>query len=184
MWLLLWDEYCAPDACGYQFNRVVSRMFQITSDPRPAGNTKKMSDSEIPQGDGQPVKVYLDLLRIRMDTEDYRLLLRVVEPVLKALDEERLSSLDFALDSSGDELPPQVRDEAALVIATAVTGRLDNEVVEIDVDETGPVRIVTDATTASDPVRLGEIADYIRERHQQTEELRGIAEVSGLPTDF
>ena len=55
---------------------------------------------------------------------------------------------------------------------------------EIFVDETGPVRIVTDATTASDPERLGEIADYIRERHRETEELRGIAEVSGLSTDF
>ncbi|MET9834421.1 hypothetical protein ABZ078_35185 [Streptomyces sp. NPDC006385] len=144
-----------------------------------------MSDSEIPHGDGRPVDAYLDLLRIRMETEDYRLLLRMVEPVLKAIDEERLSSLDLALaPGADDELPPQVRDEAALVIATAVTGRLDNEVIEIDVDETGPVRIVTDAATASDPVRLAEIADYIRERHKETEELRGIAEVSGLPTDF
>ncbi|MEU1853519.1 hypothetical protein ABZ499_30715 [Streptomyces sp. NPDC019990] len=144
-----------------------------------------MSDSEIPQDDGRPVDVYLDLLRIRMDTEDYRLLMRVVEPVLEAIDEERLSSLDFALDSgAGDELPQEIRDEVALVIATAVTGRLDNEVIELDVDDTGPVRIVTDATTASDPVRLGEIADYIKERNRQTEELRGIAEVSGLPTDF
>ncbi|MFE7273435.1 hypothetical protein [Streptomyces sp. NPDC057623] len=144
-----------------------------------------MSDSEIPHGDDRAVDVYLDLLRIRMDTEDYRLLLRAVEPVLKAIDEERLSSSDLALDPGAvDELPQEVRDEAALVIATAVTGRLDNEVVELDVDETGPVRIVTDATTASDPERLGEIADYIRERHKETEELRGIAEASGLPTDF
>ncbi|MFH9011877.1 hypothetical protein ACH4C6_10900 [Streptomyces sp. NPDC017943] len=144
-----------------------------------------MSDSEIPHGDGRPVDVYLDLLRIRMDTEDYSLLMRAVEPVLQAIDEERLSSLDFALDSgTDDELPQEVRDEVALVIATAVTGRLDNEVIELEVDDTGPVRIVTDASTASDPVRLGEIADYIKERHRQTEELRGIAEVSGLPTDF
>ena len=143
-----------------------------------------MSEFEIPQGDGRPVDVYLDLLRVRMDTEDYRLLRRLVEPVLQAIHEERLSSLDLALDSGADDLPQEVREEAALVIATAVTGRMDNEVVEIDVDETGPVRIVTDATTASDPERLGEIADYIRERHRETEELRGIAEVSGLSTDF
>ena len=143
-----------------------------------------MSEFEIPQGDGRPVDVYLDLLRVRMDTEDYRLLRRLVEPVLQAIQEERLSSLDLALDSGADDLPQEGREEAALVIATAVTGRMDNEVVEIDVDETGPVRIVTDATTASDPERLGEIADYIRERHRETEELRGIAEVSGLSTDF
>jgi hypothetical protein len=149
------------------------------------GNTKRMNDSEIPHGDDRAVDVYLDLLRIRMDTEDYRLLLRAVEPVLKAIEEERLSSSELALDPGAvDELPQEVRDEAALVIATAVTGRLDNEVVELDVDENGPVRIVTDATTASDPARLGEIADYIREQHKQTEELRGIAEASGLPTDF
>ncbi|MFJ7072122.1 hypothetical protein [Streptomyces sp. NPDC098781] len=144
-----------------------------------------MSESEIPHGDGRPVDLYLEFLRIRMDTKDYRLLLDVVEPILRAIEEERLSSLDLPVESgAGEELPQEVRDEAALVIATAATGRLDNEVIEIDVDETGPVRIVTDAATASDPHRLDEIADYIRERHRQTEELRGIAEASGMPTDF
>lgn len=141
-----------------------------------------MSESEIPP-DGRPVDVYLDLLRIRMDTDDYRLLLRVVEPVLQAIEEHRLQGLDVALDGD-DELPQEIRDEAALVIATAVTGRLDNEVVELEVDDTGPVRVVTDAATAADPSRLGEIAGLIRERHRQNEELRGIAEVSGLPADF
>jgi hypothetical protein len=144
-----------------------------------------MSESEIPPEDGRPVEMYLDLLRIRMDTEDYQLLLRVVEPVLRAIDRQELSTLDFALDGDdAQDLPQEVRDEAALVIATAVTGRLDNEVVEITVDDTGPVRVVTDADTASDPERLGEIAEHIRERHRQNEELRGIAEASGLPTDF
>ncbi|MER7736729.1 hypothetical protein ABTX34_00095 [Streptomyces sp. NPDC096538] len=142
-----------------------------------------MSESEFTPDD-RPVDVYLDLLRVRMDTEDYQLLLRVVEPVLEAIDEHRLSGVDLALDGGDEELPQEVRDEAALVIATAVTGRLDNEVVELDVDDTGPVRVVTDAATAADPSRLGEIADFIRDRHRQNEELRGIAEASGLPTDF
>ncbi|MFF9202796.1 hypothetical protein ACF1AE_13400 [Streptomyces sp. NPDC014986] len=142
-----------------------------------------MSDSEFPPED-RPVDVYLDLLRVRMDREDYRLLLRVVEPVLKAIDEHRLAGLDLALDDGDEELPQEVRDEAALVIATAVTGRLDNEVVELEVDDSGPVRVVTDAATAADPSRLDEIADFIRDRHRQNEELRGIAEASGLPTDF
>ncbi|CAM5587873.1 MULTISPECIES: hypothetical protein [Streptomyces] len=142
-----------------------------------------MSESEFGPED-RPVDVYLDLLRVRMDTEDYRLLLRLVEPVLEAIDEHRLSGLDLALDGGDEELPQEVRDEAALVIATAVTGRLDNEVVELDVDDTGPVRVVTDAETAADPSRLGEIAGIIRDRQRQNEELRGIAEASGLPTDF
>ncbi|MDT6982251.1 hypothetical protein ACFSUJ_02715 [Streptomyces lusitanus] len=142
-----------------------------------------MSESEFSPED-RPVDVYLDLLRVRMDTEDYRLLLRLVEPVLEAIDEHRLSGLDLALDGGDEELPQEVRDEAALVIATAVTGRLDNEVVELDVDDTGPVRVVTDAETAADPSRLGEIAGIIRDRQRQNEELRGIAEASGLPTDF
>lgn len=143
-----------------------------------------MNDSELPP-DGRPVDVYLDLLRLRMDTDDYRLLLAVVEPALRAIEEQRLPALDFALDGENAEgLPQEVRDEAALVIATAVTGRLDNQLVELQVDESGPVRVVTDAETAADPVRLGEIADYIRERHRTNEELRGIAEASGLPTDL
>ncbi|PAZ10950.1 hypothetical protein CLM62_38145 [Streptomyces sp. SA15] len=143
-----------------------------------------MNEPQLPP-DGRPVDVYLGLLRIRMDTEDYELLLSVVEPVLRAIEEERLPAFDFALDESHAEgLPQEIRDEAALVIATAVTGRLDNEVIELHIDETGPVRVVTDAVTASDPVRLGEIADYIRERQRMNDELRGIAEVSGLPTDL
>ncbi|CQR65967.1 hypothetical protein ACFY4K_29530 [Streptomyces leeuwenhoekii] len=143
-----------------------------------------MNEHEIPP-DGRPVDVYLDLLRIRMDTEDYRLLLSVVEPVLRAIDEQQLPTIDFSLDGTeADELPQEIREEAALVIATAVTGRLDNEVVEITTEETGPIRVVTDAATASDPARLDEIADFLRDRHRQNEELRGIAEASGLPTDF
>ncbi|MCX4878480.1 MULTISPECIES: hypothetical protein [unclassified Streptomyces] len=143
-----------------------------------------MDESEFPP-EHRPVDVYLGLLRTRMDTEDYHRLLGVVEPILEAIEEERLPGLDFALDGDhGDGLSQEVRDEAALVIAAAVTGRLDNEVVELDLEGTGPVRVITDADTASDPARLGEIADYIRDRHRQNEELRGIAEVSGLPTDF
>ncbi|MEV5885879.1 hypothetical protein AB0L74_24715 [Streptomyces sp. NPDC052020] len=143
-----------------------------------------MNEHEIPP-DGRPVDVYLDLLRIRLDTEDYRLLLSVVEPVLRAIDQQQLPTIDFSLDGAdADQLPQEIREEAALVIATAVTGRLDNEVVEITTEETGPVRVVTDAATASDPARLGEIADFLRDRHRQNEELRGIAEASGLPTDF
>ncbi|MFH9553474.1 hypothetical protein [Streptomyces sp. NPDC017435] len=135
--------------------------------------------------DGRPVDMYLDLLRVRMDSEDYRLLLKVVAPALRALDEQPPESLDFALDPEDTQhLPQQIRDEAALVIATAVTGRLDNQLVEIQVDGTGPVRVVTDAATASDPGRLAEIAGCIRQRQQDTEELRGIAAASGMPTDF
>ncbi|MEZ7002992.1 hypothetical protein VM636_28435 [Streptomyces sp. SCSIO 75703] len=144
-----------------------------------------MNEHEIPPPDGRPVDVYLDLLRIRMETADYQLLLSVVEPVLQAIDEHQMPTIDFSLDGDGAEtLPQEIRDEAALVIATAVTGRLDNEVVEISTDETGPVRVVTDAATAADPERLGEIADYLKDRHRQNEELRGIAEASGLSTDF
>ncbi|RPF30678.1 hypothetical protein [Streptomyces sp. TLI_185] len=143
-----------------------------------------MSESEFPP-EHRPVDLYLGLLRTRMDTEDFRQLLDVVEPVLRAIEEQRMPSVDFALGGDrGEGLSQEVRDEAALVIAAAVTGRLDNEVVEIDLEGTGPIRVITDADTAADPVRLGEIADYIRERHRQDEELRGIAEVSGLPTDF
>ncbi|MDL5199404.1 hypothetical protein [Streptomyces sp. ALI-76-A] len=143
-----------------------------------------MNEPELPP-DGRPVDVYLGLLRIRMESEDYEQLLTVVEPVLQAIDEQRLPALDFALDEShAGGLSQEVRDEAALVIATAVTGRLDNEVIELEIEETGPVRVVTDSATASDPVRLGEIADYIRERQRMNDELRGIAEVSNLPTDI
>ncbi|MEU6812810.1 hypothetical protein ABZ920_28295 [Streptomyces sp. NPDC046831] len=143
-----------------------------------------MNDDELPP-DERAVEVYLDLLRVRLPEEDYELLLDLVDPVLRAIDERGLSTVDFPLnDARAQGLPQEIRDEAALVIATAVTGRMDNELVVLDIEETGPVRVVTDAETAADPGRLTEIADFIRERHRETETLRGIAEVSDLPTDF
>ncbi|GGZ96849.1 hypothetical protein ACFOOM_17205 [Streptomyces echinoruber] len=135
--------------------------------------------------DARAVDLYLDLLRIRMSEEDYRRLLTVVGPILRAIEQQGLGTVDYALDGEqAQELPQEIRDEAALVIATAVTGRMDNELVELDIEETGPVRVVTDAATAADPDRLEEVAAYIRERHRQNEELRGIAEASDLPTDL
>ncbi|MFC4500892.1 MULTISPECIES: hypothetical protein [Streptomyces] len=143
-----------------------------------------MNESEFPP-DGRPVDVYLDLLRVRMDSEDYRLLLEVVAPALRALDEQPPQPVDLALDpDSTEDVPQEIRDEAALVIATALTGRLDNQLVEIQVEGTEPVRVVTDAATARDPARLAEIAGYVQQRQSDTEELRGIAAASDLPTDF
>ncbi|MGV9629927.1 hypothetical protein [Streptomyces sp. NPDC003487] len=143
-----------------------------------------MDDSDLPP-DERPVDVYLDLLRFRMDTDDFQLLLSVVEPVLRAIEEQRFGGIELVVDCERAEgLPQTIRDEAALVIATAVTGRLDNQVVEIDVEGTGPVRVVTDADTASDPNSLDRIAGYLQERRHTDQELRGIAEASGLPTDF
>jgi hypothetical protein len=149
-----------------------------------SGNTGAMSDSQLPS-DGEPVDLYLDLLRMRMSPEDFDLLLRLVQPALRAIGEERLGMADLGLDEEpADVVPQEVRDEAALVIAAAVTGRLDNVLIEIELEETGPVRVVTDATSAADPERRREIAESLLQRHREDEELRGIAEVSDLPTDF
>ena len=130
------------------------------------------------------MELYLDLLRVRMAPADYALLLRMVEPVLEAMQEQRAGPIELSLEGKeGESVSQEVRDEASLVVAVAVTGRLDNQIVEIETEEVGPVRVVTDSGTAADPVRCREIADFIGERHRQDEELRGIAEVSGLPTD-
>ncbi|MEU0786751.1 hypothetical protein ABZ341_34935 [Streptomyces sp. NPDC006173] len=134
--------------------------------------------------DDRPLDLYLEMLRLRMAPADYALLLRMVEPVLEAIREERAGAIELNLDGEdADDVPQEVRDEASLVVAVAVTGRLDNRIVELETEEIGVVRVVTDSGTADDPERCKEIADYIGERHRQDEELRGIAEVSGLPTD-
>ncbi|MET8573203.1 hypothetical protein [Streptomyces sp. NPDC005012] len=143
-----------------------------------------MSEPHLP--DGEPVELYLDLLRLRLSPEEYDLLLRLVRPALRALGED----LDLAdMEPDGDcvdagPVPQEIRDEAALVIAAAVTGRLDNVLIELDYEDTGPIRVVTDAASAADPDRRREIADSLLRRRREDEELRGIAEVSDLPTDF
>ncbi|MDQ1034199.1 hypothetical protein QFZ75_000615 [Streptomyces sp. V3I8] len=142
-----------------------------------------MTESEFPP-EGRPVDLYLDLLRVRMTPSDYALLLRMVEPVLEAMQEQRAGPIELNLEGEdGAGVSQEIRDEASLVVAVAVTGRMDNQIVEIETEEGGPVRVVTDSGTAADPVRCQEIAEFIGERHRQDEELRGIAEVSGLPTD-
>ncbi|WP_404196754.1 hypothetical protein [Streptomyces tauricus] len=142
-----------------------------------------MTESEFPP-ESRPVDLYLDLLRVRMNPTDYAMLLRMVEPVLEAMQEQRAGPIELSLDGEeGSKASQEVRDEASLVVAVAVTGRMDNQIVEIETEQGGPVRVVTDSGTAADPARCQEIADFIGERQRQDEELRGIAEVSGLPTD-
>ena len=134
--------------------------------------------------DDRPLDLYLEMLRLRMAPADYALLLRMVEPVLEAMQEQRAGPIELSLEGEeGVSVSQEVRDEASLVVAVAVTGRMDNQIVEIETEEGGSVRVVTDSGTAADPARCQEIADFIGERHRQDEELRGIAEVSGLPTD-
>ncbi|MEW2565748.1 hypothetical protein [Streptomyces sp. NPDC047070] len=142
-----------------------------------------MTESEFPP-ESRPVDLYLDLLRARMNPTDYAMLLRMVEPVLEAMQEQRAGPIELSLDGEeGSKVSQEVRDEASLVVAVAVTGRMDNQIVEIETEGGGPVRVVTDSGTAADPARCQEIADFIGERQRQDEELRGIAEASGLPTD-
>ncbi|WP_320781628.1 hypothetical protein [Streptomyces sp. CRN 30] len=143
-----------------------------------------MNEPNVPPN-SRALDVHLDLLRVSMTPDEYELLLGLVAPVLRAIEEEDPAPVGFGLDDEeAASVPDNIRDEAALVVATAVTGRLDNELIQIDVEGCGPVRIVTDAVTASDPERCRDIADCIRDRHKQDEELRGIAEASGLPTEL
>lgn len=143
-----------------------------------------MNEPNVPPN-SRALDVHLDLLRVSMTPEEYELLLGLVAPVLRAIEEEDPAPAGFGLDDEQAEaVPDEIRDEAALVVATAVTGRLDNELIQLDVEGCGQVRIVTDAATASDPERRADIADCIRERYQQDEELRGIAKASGIPTDL
>ncbi|GAA3832018.1 hypothetical protein ACFS5L_44945 [Streptomyces phyllanthi] len=128
---------------------------------------------------------HLGLLRMSMAPEEYELLLGMVEPVLRALDSQEPGPVGQDPDDEPEgEVSQTIRDEAALVIATAVTGRVDNELIQIEIEGGEPVRVVTDPDTASDPERRRDIADCIRARYREDEELRGIAEASGLPTDL
>ncbi|MDQ0772398.1 hypothetical protein QF026_000864 [Streptomyces aurantiacus] len=107
-----------------------------------------MTESEFPS-QGRPVDLYLDLLRVRMTPSDYALLLRMVEPVLEAMQEQRAGPIELSLEGEeGASVSQEVRDEASLVVAVAVTGRMDNQIVEIETEEGGSVRVVTDSGTA------------------------------------
>ncbi|MFG2025550.1 hypothetical protein [Streptomyces sp. NPDC048825] len=143
-----------------------------------------MNEPNLPPNN-EALDVHLGLLRMSMTLEEYELLLGMVEPVLRALDLQEPGPVGYGLDDElAEDVSQTVRDEAALVIATAVTGNVDNELIQIDIEGSEPVRVVTDPDTASDPERRRDIADYIRARHREEENLRGIAEASGLPTDL
>ncbi|GGZ44019.1 hypothetical protein [Streptomyces bluensis] len=143
-----------------------------------------MNEPNLPP-QSEALDIHLGLLRMSMTSEEYELLLGMVEPVLRALDSEESGPIGQDLaDEVADEVSQTVRDEAALVIATAVTGRVDNELIQIEIEGSEPVRVVTDPDTAADPERRKDIADCIRARYREDEELRGIAQASGLPTDL
>lgn len=131
------------------------------------------------------VRAHLDQLRLGLDPDHYTLLLELLGPALRAVREQRFEDAGFGLDDErSGTVPQEVRDAAALVLATALTGRRDNVVIEIHTEETGLVRVVTDVTSAHDPERRDAIAECLRRRHRDDAELRGIAAASGLPTDF
>lgn len=143
-----------------------------------------MNEPNLPP-QSEALDMHLGLLRMSMTSEEYELLLGMVEPVLRALDSEESGPIGQDLDEEVTvDVSQTVRDEAALVIATAVTGRVDNELIQIEIEGSEPVRVVTDPDTAADPERRKDIADCIRARYQEDEELRGIAEASGFPTDL
>jgi hypothetical protein len=143
-----------------------------------------MNEPNLPPN-SEALDFHLGLLRMSMTSEEYELLLGMVEPVLRALDSEDDGPVgQEPEDECTPDVSQAVRDEAALVIATAVTGRVDNELIQIEIEGSEPVRVVTDADTAADPERRKDIADCIRARYREDEELRGIAEASGLPTDL
>ncbi|MFD7920902.1 hypothetical protein ACFV3R_16960 [Streptomyces sp. NPDC059740] len=131
--------------------------------------------------DTHPVLLYLDALRARMADADFELLMRMVDPIMAAIREQRVGNIDIDLGEDEGRVTPQMREEVSTLVTIAITGRMDHEFVEVDTDGEGhPVRVMVDSDTARDPERLAELREWARDRQQQDDELRGIAEVSDM----
>lgn len=138
-----------------------------------------------PQPEGaHPVLLYVDTLRARMSAEEFGLLMRMIRPTLAAISAHETGTIDIDLGEDDAKVTPALRDEVATVITIALTGRMDQQFVQVDVDDAGhPVRAMVDAETADDPAKLQELREWARSRRAEDSELRGIAEASGMDDD-
>ncbi|MEU9064921.1 hypothetical protein AB0D13_40360 [Streptomyces sp. NPDC048430] len=138
-----------------------------------------MSDEDAAPGeDNHAVKValYMETLQARMDSDQYGALAQALHEAFHLLAEGREGSED---DST---FTPEMNREFATVLTILLTGKMDQQIVEVPGSDGHSGFVLMDPEEADDPAKVQEVRDYVdqwtTEREAMDIELDGIARAS------
>ncbi|MFD8251314.1 hypothetical protein [Streptomyces werraensis] len=146
-----------------------------------------MSDEDaVPVGDGRAVKValYMETLQARMDPAQYEALAQAVHEAFCLLAQGREGIIS---GEDGLSFTPEMHREFATVVTMMLTGKMDQQVVELSGPDGHSGFVLMDPEKANDPAKVQEVRDFINrwtaEREAMDIELDGIARASNPSPD-
>ncbi|MBM7054109.1 hypothetical protein JS521_09575 [Streptomyces sp. RHZ10] len=142
-----------------------------------------MNDEDAAPGeDNRAVKValYMETLQARMDPDQYRALAHALHEAFHLLAQGREGTIGSEDDSM--EFTPEMHREFATVLTMLLTGKMDQQVVDVPGSDGHSGFVLMDPEEADDPAKVQEVRDFIdqwsTEREAVDIELDGIARVS------
>jgi hypothetical protein len=126
------------------------------------------------------LRMYLDVLRLRLSEDEFRVLGLLIKGVFDFMASGRSQGETEISDEDEPFATDAVRGELMTLMGILTTGKLDKQLVDFG----DGIRALVDAEAAADPARLEELHELLRRdrerRHEEDEVLRGIAEASGM----
>ncbi|MEU2578663.1 hypothetical protein ACIP3B_35825 [Streptomyces anulatus] len=147
-----------------------------------------MNDEDAAPGeDNRAVKValYMETLQARMDPGQYRALAQALHEAFHLLAQGREGTIGSEDDST--EFTPEMHREFATVLTMLLTGKMDQQVVDVPGSDGHSGFVLMDPEEADDPAKVQEVRDFIdqwsTDREAMDIELDGIARASNASTD-
>ncbi|MFJ2232105.1 hypothetical protein [Streptomyces halstedii] len=140
-----------------------------------------------PEEDSHAVKValYMETLQARMDPDQYGALAQALHEAFHLLAEGREGTIGSEDDAT--EFTPEMHREFATVLTILLTGKMDQQVVEVPGSDGHSGFVLMDPEEADDPAKVQEVRDFIdqwtTEREAVDIELDGIARASNPSID-
>ncbi|MER5363418.1 hypothetical protein [Streptomyces sp. NPDC002785] len=130
------------------------------------------------------VALYMETLQARMDPDQYGALARALHEAFHLLAQGREGTIDSEDDST---FTLEMNREFATVLTMLLTGKMDQQIVEVPGSDGHSGFVLMDPEEADDPAKVQEVRDFIdqwsTERESVSNELDGIARASNLSTD-
>ncbi|MFF1267166.1 hypothetical protein ACFVZE_15155 [Streptomyces anulatus] len=146
-----------------------------------------MNDEDAAPGeDNRAVKValYMETLQARMDPGQYRALAQALHEAFHLLAQGREGTIG---EDDSAEFTPEMHREFATVLTMLLTGKMDQQVVDVPGSDGHSGFVLMDPEEADDPAKVQEVRDFIdqwsTEREAVDIELDGIARASNANTE-
>ncbi|MFD9807603.1 hypothetical protein ACFWZZ_10905 [[Kitasatospora] papulosa] len=130
------------------------------------------------------VALYMETLQARMDPDQYGALARALHEAFHLLADGREGTIGSEDDSA---FTPEMNREFATVLTILLTGKMDQQIVEVPGSDGHSGFVLMDPEEADDPAKVQEVRDFIDQWATKREavdiELDGIARASNPSTD-